>query len=36
MIQGNNNGYAWLEERDKPEDFMVVGALYRGPRIVEN
>lgn len=26
--------YAWLEEREKPEDFTVVGALYSGPKIV--
>ncbi|KAF3444760.1 hypothetical protein FNV43_RR14453 [Rhamnella rubrinervis] len=29
-------GYAWLNEREKPEDLAVVGALYRGPKIVEN
>ncbi|XVF58202.1 hypothetical protein PTKIN_Ptkin07bG0045100 [Pterospermum kingtungense] len=29
--------YAWLEEREKPEDLTVVGALYNGPnKIVEN
>ncbi|XP_042497142.1 plant cysteine oxidase 2-like [Macadamia integrifolia] len=28
--------YAWLQEREKPEDFVVVGAQYRGPQIVEN
>ncbi|KAF5735527.1 2-aminoethanethiol dioxygenase-like [Tripterygium wilfordii] len=28
-------GYAWLQEREKPEDLAVVGALYRGPPIVE-
>ncbi|XP_031287288.1 plant cysteine oxidase 2 [Pistacia vera] len=29
-------GYAWLQEREKPEDLAVVGALYRGPAIVEH
>ncbi|XVF14227.1 hypothetical protein REPUB_Repub09cG0040100 [Reevesia pubescens] len=28
--------YAWLEEREKPEDLTVIGALYTGPEIVEN
>lgn len=28
--------YAWLEEKEKPENFWVVGALYRGPRVVKN
>ncbi|XP_015879371.1 plant cysteine oxidase 2 [Ziziphus jujuba] len=27
--------YAWLKEREKPEDLAVVGAVYRGPKIVE-
>ncbi|XVF60462.1 hypothetical protein PTKIN_Ptkin08bG0048800 [Pterospermum kingtungense] len=27
--------HAWLQERDKPEDLAVVGALYTGPEIVE-
>ncbi|KAE8655778.1 Plant cysteine oxidase 2 [Hibiscus syriacus] len=27
---------AWLQERDKPEDLVVVGALYTGPEIVED
>ncbi|KAJ4972987.1 hypothetical protein NE237_006161 [Protea cynaroides] len=29
-------GYAWLEEIEKPDDCVVVGAMYRGPKIVEN
>ncbi|XP_022774467.1 plant cysteine oxidase 2-like isoform X2 [Durio zibethinus] len=28
--------HAWLQEREKPEDLTVVGALYTGPEIVEN
>lgn len=28
-------GYAWLQEREKLEDFAVVGAVYNGPMIVE-
>ncbi|XP_059294006.1 plant cysteine oxidase 2-like [Lycium ferocissimum] len=27
--------YAWLKEREKPEDLTVVGAPYKGPKIVE-
>ncbi|GMJ09326.1 plant cysteine oxidase 2, HYPOXIA RESPONSE UNKNOWN PROTEIN 43 [Hibiscus trionum] len=27
---------AWLQEREKPEDLMVVGALYTGPKIIGN
>ncbi|KAM7508055.1 hypothetical protein LguiA_018508 [Lonicera macranthoides] len=27
-------GYVWLEERDKPEGIAVVGAPYSGPKIV--
>lgn len=28
--------YAWLQEREKPDELDVVGALYRGPKLVEN
>ena len=28
-------GYAWLQERDKLEDFAVDGAASNGPKIVE-
>lgn len=27
--------YAWLKEREKPEDLTVVGALYKGPKMVK-
>ncbi|OIS99637.1 PREDICTED: plant cysteine oxidase 2-like isoform X2 [Nicotiana attenuata] len=30
------NEYAWLKEREKPEDFTVDGALYSGPDIIVN
>ncbi|KAL2898391.1 Plant cysteine oxidase 2 [Bienertia sinuspersici] len=33
--ENEKEGFAWLEERDKPPELMVVGAPYRGPRIVE-
>lgn len=29
-------GCAWLKEIEKPENFVVVGAMYGGPHIVEN
>ncbi|XP_008809715.2 plant cysteine oxidase 2-like isoform X2 [Phoenix dactylifera] len=35
VAPGEDEGYAWLEAREKPDDFIVVGAKYRGPRIVE-
>lgn len=28
-------GYAWLQEREKPEDLTVDGAPYTGPKIVD-
>ncbi|KAM1009597.1 hypothetical protein ACFX13_045872 [Malus domestica] len=34
--EDEKDGYAWLEEREKPDDLAVVGAIYRGPRIQEN
>ncbi|XP_043704411.1 plant cysteine oxidase 2 [Telopea speciosissima] len=34
--EDEREGYEWLQEREKPEDFVVMGALYRGPKIVEN
>ncbi|KAL5742243.1 hypothetical protein ACOSP7_028975 [Xanthoceras sorbifolium] len=27
-------GYAWLQEREKPEELDVVGGIYEGPKIV--
>ncbi|CAN4082570.1 unnamed protein product [Withania somnifera] len=27
--------YAWLREREKPEDLTVVGALYKGPKMIK-
>lgn len=35
LPEDDKEGYAWLEAREKPEDFVVVGAMYRGPRIME-
>lgn len=32
--EGETEGCVWLEQREKPDDFVVVGAKYRGPRIV--
>lgn len=29
-------GYAWLQEREQPEDSVVVGVVYNGPKIVKN
>ena len=29
------DGYAWLEERDRPKDVTVVGEVYSGPKIAE-
>ncbi|KAK6922059.1 Cysteine oxygenase/2-aminoethanethiol dioxygenase [Dillenia turbinata] len=34
--QRYEEGYAWLEERDRPEDFLAVRGIYMGPKIVEN
>ncbi|KAJ1443720.1 RmlC-like cupin domain superfamily [Sesbania bispinosa] len=28
--------YEWLEDKENPENFQVVGKLYSGPKIVEN
>ncbi|KAL5975090.1 hypothetical protein ACLOJK_031766 [Asimina triloba] len=36
MLEGGGEKYAWLEERERPKDLQVVGAKYRGPRIVEH
>ncbi|KAF8390251.1 hypothetical protein HHK36_024776 [Tetracentron sinense] len=34
VAEEEREGYAWLQEK-KPEDFVVVGAMYTGPEIVE-
>ncbi|KAB2613908.1 2-aminoethanethiol dioxygenase-like [Pyrus ussuriensis x Pyrus communis] len=34
--EDEKDGYAWLEEIEKPEDLAAVVAEYRGPRIQEN
>uniref|UniRef100_A0A5B7ADC0 cysteine dioxygenase n=1 Tax=Davidia involucrata TaxID=16924 RepID=A0A5B7ADC0_DAVIN len=36
VAEEEREGYAWLQEREKPEDLVVVGAKYSGPKIVEN
>lgn len=35
VLEEEREGYAWLQEREKPEDLTVVGATYRGPKIVD-
>ncbi|GMH05139.1 hypothetical protein Nepgr_006979 [Nepenthes gracilis] len=33
--EDEKESYSWLQEREKPEDLAVVGAIYSGPKIVE-
>ena len=33
-MAGEEGEHAWLEEREKPDDFVVTGAKYFGPKIV--
>ncbi|KAK9698368.1 hypothetical protein RND81_08G099400 [Saponaria officinalis] len=35
ISENEKEEYAWLQERDKPRDLTVVGALYRGPKIID-
>ncbi|KAF9604208.1 hypothetical protein IFM89_004914 [Coptis chinensis] len=35
VAENERESYAWLEEKEKPDDFNVVGAMYRGPKIVK-
>ncbi|KAG6742861.1 plant cysteine oxidase 2 [Populus alba] len=35
LPEGGKEGYAWLQERKKPEDLIVVGELYGDPTTVE-
>ena len=34
--EADRERYAWLEEREQPKDLAAVGAVYKGPKIVEN
>ncbi|KAK6256039.1 hypothetical protein SCA6_017344 [Theobroma cacao] len=36
VAEEEKDKYAWLQEREEPEDLAVVGAPYTGPEIVEN
>lgn len=36
MPEEEKERYAWLQERDNPEDLAVVSSTYRGPKIVLN
>ncbi|KAL3525960.1 hypothetical protein ACH5RR_014332 [Cinchona calisaya] len=35
LTEEDKDGYAWLEERERPKDVTVVKAVYSGPKIVE-
>ncbi|XP_074319127.1 plant cysteine oxidase 2 [Silene latifolia] len=34
VAESEKEEHAWLQEREKPRDLAIVGALYRGPKIV--
>ncbi|GAB4831630.1 hypothetical protein Ancab_005641 [Ancistrocladus abbreviatus] len=36
VAEDEKHSYAWLKERERPEDLTVVGAFYRGPKIVDS
>ncbi|XP_072959890.1 plant cysteine oxidase 2-like [Typha angustifolia] len=36
LLPAEVEGHAWLEETEKADDFVVMGATYRGPRIMEH
>lgn len=33
--ENDTDQYVWLEDKEKPNEFNVVGAMYRGPRVVK-
>jgi len=35
VSEEERDGYAWLEEIERPKEVTMVGALYNGPKIVE-
>ncbi|KMS99178.1 hypothetical protein BVRB_2g047160 [Beta vulgaris subsp. vulgaris] len=35
-LENEKDGFAWLEEREKPRELAVVGAPYRGPKIMDS
>ncbi|KAA8540933.1 hypothetical protein F0562_024929 [Nyssa sinensis] len=36
LLPEDDKGYAWLEERERPENFVVVGAPYSGPKLLSS
>lgn len=36
VLENERDGFAWLQEREKPRRLTVIGAPYRGPRIVDS
>ncbi|CAN1845140.1 Plant cysteine oxidase 2 [Linum perenne] len=35
VAEEEKEGYGWLQERERPEDLVVRGELYRGPPLVK-
>lgn len=35
-VQEKKDGFAWLQEREKPHELTVIGAPYNGPKIVDS
>ena len=34
IAEEEEKSYEWLQERDKPEDLIMIGVMYGGPEIV--
>ncbi|KAL5724991.1 cysteamine dioxygenase [Ranunculus cassubicifolius] len=35
VAEDERKGYVWLEEKEKPDEFKVVGTMYKGPKFVK-